>query len=517
MMIKAYDWVAHYADRHGWKTACIDVDSGTSLTYSELDERACRLASCLTSNLSVKKGDRVAILAHNSADYLVLQQACVKTGAILLPLNWRLTAPEIAYQVDNSQPEVLIYGDEFSAVAKEVAAEKQIPHLIEWRAGAGDSEFERAIGAGAPDYTSAEVTLEDPWAIMYTSGTTGFPKGAILTHGMALFNAVSYGIVNHVASNTVNLCFLPLFHTGGLNNCINPVFHKGGTVVLCRQFDPGAVLGLISDPALGITNVMGVPAIFLMLSQHPDFDSTDFSRVVNAPVGGAPVPISMHKLWRGRGVALQEGYGLTEGGPAVIISEIDQPLDKAGAAGKPVLHGELRLVDPDGKDVANGEVGEIWIRGPAVTPGYWNNPEANEKAFVDGWFCTGDAAYRDEDGYYYIVDRWKDMYISGGENVYPAEVENALYEIPEIAEVAVIGIADKKWGEVGCAAIVVKPGEHLTDKQVLKHCDGRLARFKIPKEIVFLEALPRNAMNKVLKEDLRQQLGVGDLIDKQAD
>ncbi|VAW00913.1 Long-chain-fatty-acid--CoA ligase [hydrothermal vent metagenome] len=514
MIVKAYDWVAHYAIRHGWKTACIDIDGTTGLTYSELDERACRLASFLTSKLLVEKGDRVAILAYNSADYLVLQQACLKTGAILLPLNWRLTAPELIYQVTNSEPKVLIYGDEFADVAKVVAAERDIAHLIEWREEAGDSEFEQAIKSGAADYKSVDVYLDDPWAIMYTSGTTGFPKGAILTHGMAFFNAVSYAIVNHVASDTVNLCFLPLFHTGGLNNCVNPVFHKGGTVILCRQFDPGTVLGLISDPDLAITNVMGVPAIFLMLSQHADFDKTDFSRVVNAPVGGAPVPISMHKLWRSRGVALQEGYGLTEGGPAVIISEIDQPLDKAGAAGKPVLHGELRLVDPDGKDVRRGEIGEIWIRGPAVTPGYWNNPEANAKAFVDGWFCTGDAAYCDEDGYYYIVDRWKDMYISGGENVYPAEVENALYEIEQVAEVAVIGIAEEKWGEVGCAAIVVKPGEVLSEEQVVEHCAGRLARFKIPKKVVFLEALPRNAMNKVLKDTLRDRLGIGKLIKK---
>ncbi len=514
MVIKAYDWVAHYAHRHGDKAACIDVEGGCRLSYSELDERACRLASYLSSALGLTKGDRIAILACNSADYLVVQQACVKTGAIMLPLNWRLTAPEISYQVTNSEPVILIYGDDFAELAQNVATECNIPHLVEWKADGEESEFEQAIKAGSPDDKPAELSLDDPWAIMYTSGTTGFPKGAILTHGMALFNAVNYGIVNHITSDTVNLCFLPLFHTGGLNNCINPTFHKGGTVVLCRQFDPALVLKLISDPGLAITNLMGVPAIFLMLSQHEDFEKTDFSRIKNAPVGGAPVPISMHRLWRGRGVALQEGYGLTEGGPAVIISEIDQPLEKAGAAGMPVLHGEIRLVDPDGRDVHNDEVGEIWIRGPAVTPGYWNNPEADADAFTDGWFRTGDAAYRDGDGYYYIVDRWKDMYISGGENVYPAEVENALYEISSIAEVAVVGIAEEKWGEVGCAVIVVKPGETLNEQQVIDHCAGRLARFKIPKKVVFLDSLPRNAMNKILKGELRDQLGLGQLIRK---
>ncbi|MCF6214886.1 MAG: long-chain fatty acid--CoA ligase [Emcibacter sp.] len=514
MVMKTYDWVAHYAHRHGDKLACIDVERGVRLSYSELDERACRLASFLTSGLGLRKGERIAILACNSADYLVVQQACVKTGAIMLPLNWRLTAPEISYQVINSEPVILIYGDDFAEVAQNVAKECKIPHLVEWKADSSDSEFEQAIKNASPDDKPAELSLDDPWAIMYTSGTTGFPKGAILTHGMALFNAVNYGIVNHITSDTVNLCFLPLFHTGGLNNCINPTFHKGGTIVLCRQFDPGPVLKLISDPDLAITNMMGVPAIFLMLSQHVDFEKTDFSRIKNAPVGGAPVPISMHRLWRERGVALQEGYGLTEGGPAVIISEIDQPLEKAGAAGKPVLHGEIRLVDPDGRDVQDDEVGEIWIKGPAVTPGYWNNPEANAGAFTDGWFRTGDAAYRDGDGYYYIVDRWKDMYISGGENVYPAEVENALYENSRIAEVAVIGIAEEKWGEVGCAVVVVKSGETLTEQQIIDHCTDRLARFKIPKKIIFLDSLPRNAMNKILKGELRDQLGLGQLIRK---
>lgn len=276
--------------------------------------------------------------------------------------------------------------------------------------------------------------------------------------------------------------------------------------MVCRQFDASLVLRLVSDPQLGITHLMGVPANYQMLSQQPDFARADLSRIVAAAVGGSPVPLSMHRLWRERGVSFQEGYGLTEGGPSVLISELDQPLAKIGSTGKPVIHGEIRLVDKGGSDVATEDVGEIWIRGPAVSPGYWNNPQATGQAFTDGWFRTGDAARRDADGYYYIVDRWKDMYISGGENVYPAEVENVLYELPGIAEVAVVGVADEKWGEVGCAAVVVRAGHDLTAAQVVRHCDGRLARYKIPRSVVFLDALPRNAVNKVLKNELRAQL-----------
>ena len=515
MVTRAYDWLARYADRVPDKRACMDAASGRTLTYRQLDERAARLATFLRSDCGIGKGDRIAVLAHNSIEFLEMQGACTKLGAILLPLNWRLTARELSFMIEDGAPGVLIYGPDFEPVARELAAGKAVPHLVDLSGDGSACAYESGIAAHPPDLPPVPLLHEDVWKIIYTSGTTGRPKGAMLTHGMAFYNAVNYGIPNRITPDTVNLCVLPFFHTAGFNNCANPVLFQGGTVIVTRRFEPGEVLALFSDPDIGINNFMGVPAMYLALSQHPDFASTDFSRLVNAGVGGAPVPVSMHRLWRSRGVALQEGYGLTEGGPAVLVSEVDQPLEKAGSAGRPVLNVDVRLAGPDGEAVAPGEVGEIWIRGPAVTPGYWNNPDATAAALEEGWFRTGDAARVDEDGYYYIVDRWKDMYISGGENVYPAEIENVLYELPQIAEVAVTGVANPRWGEVGCAVVVLKEGARLTEDEVIQHCRSNLAGFKVPGSVVFIDSLPRNAMGKVTKNELREQLGLGALIQKE--
>jgi len=514
MDVRAYDWVAKHALRYPRKRVCIDIDGGRELSYAELDDRARRLAAFLSLECGLAKGERIAILAHNCADYVVVQTACAKTGAIMVPLNWRLAVPELAYQLGNSRPRILIYGTDFESAAHEAGRDCGISHLLDFGADGTAGTYAQGIREHAAASDPAELYQSDPWAILYTSGTSGFPKGAITTHGMAFYNAVNFGLVVNVTRASTSLCTMPLFHTGGLNNNVNVTIAQGGTVVLCRQFDPGVVLRLIADPDLAITHVFGVPATYQTLTQHPDFENTDLSRIVSASVGGSPVPLSQHRFWRDHGVSFQEGYGLTEGGPSVLISDLDQPLEKVGSTGKPVVHGDVRLVDRNGEDVADDATGEIWIKGPSVTPGYWNNVQATENAFTDGWFRTGDAARRDGDGYYYIVDRWKDMFISGGENVYPAEVENVLFEIDELSEVAVIGITDERWGEVGCAAVVLKPGARLSAEHILRHCDGRLARFKIPKSVVFLDSLPRNAMNKVLKGELREQLGAGNLIQK---
>lgn len=514
MAAKAYDWLAHYAGRLSDKRACIDVASGRDFSYRQFNERAARLATYLHKECEIRKGDRIAVIAHNSSDFLEMQGACVKLGAILLPLNWRLTIPELSYMIRDGGPKALIYGFDFEEAAHELAASHDIPYLVDLSGDGSLCAYEKGITDHAPDLPAVDLTHDDIWKIIYTSGTTGRPKGAILTHGMAFYNAINYGIPNRITPNTVTLCVLPFFHTGGFNNCANPAFFPGGSVVVTQRFDPGQVLSLISDPSLGINNFMGVPAMYLALSQHQDFDQTDFSRLVNAGVGGAPVPLSMHRLWRSQGVALQEGYGLTEAGPAVLISEVDQSLDKAGSAGRPVLNVEVRLVAPDGQDVKPGEVGEIWARGPAITPGYWNDPESTCQAITDGWLHTGDAARVDEDGCYYIIDRWKDMYISGGENVYPAEVENILYELPQISETAVIGVVDERWGEVGCAVAVLKDGLELSTEDIVRHCESKLARFKVPKSVVFVKALPRNATGKVLKNELRKQIGIGALVQK---
>ena len=261
----------------------------------------------------------------------------------------------------------------------------------------------------------------------------------------------------------------------------------------------------MQDPSYGFTHFFGVPAPYLFMSQHPDFERADFSHLKVCGIGGAPSPLSLLEAWAAKGIALQQGFGMTETSPAVLALDADKAIEKAGSAGQPVLHTEVKLVAEDGAEVIEPEtVGELWVKGPNITPGYWRRPEESAETIVEGWLKTGDAARFDSEGFYTIVDRWKDMYISGGENVYPAEVENAIYELPGIAEVAVIGVPDERWGEVGEAIVVVKAGHNVTGPAILEHCQGRLARFKQPKSVRFIEALPRNATGKVLKRELRE-------------
>jgi fatty-acyl-CoA synthase len=271
-----------------------------------------------------------------------------------------------------------------------------------------------------------------------------------------------------------------------------------------RAFDPGEALRLIGDKTIGLTHFLGVPAMYHAMSRHPAFAHTDFSRLQIAGIGGAPMPVQLLKTWLDRGCALVQGYGLTETSPIVLMLDAEDAVRKIGSAGKPVLHTDLKIVDADGQPVVPGERGELWVKGPNVTPGYWKQPEANKTSFTDGWLHTGDVAHVDVDGFYYIVDRIKDMYVSGGENVYPAEVEDVLYQLPAITEAAIIGVPDPTWGETGLAVIVVNKGAGLTEAGVIGHCRERLARFKCPQKVVFIETLPRTATGKVHKPMLRE-------------
>jgi fatty-acyl-CoA synthase len=287
----------------------------------------------------------------------------------------------------------------------------------------------------------------------------------------------------------------------------NPVIHAGGSVFVVRQFDAGQCLRLLADRAMGITHVFGVPANFQFMAQHPDFPATDFPESLTAVVGGAPAPSALLESWNSKGVLMQQVYGMTETGPAALMLDAEDAVRKIGAAGKPVLHVEVRLAGPGMSDVPAGETGEILLKGPGVTPGYWQQPTLTAATFTEGWLHTGDAATIDPEGFYYIVDRWKDMFISGGENVYPAEVENVLHLMPAVAETAVIGVPSARWGEVGRAIVVRKAGHSLTEEEIISHCARHLARFKLPQSIVFIDALPRNATGKIHKPTLRTQFG----------
>jgi fatty-acyl-CoA synthase len=508
--VRYYDWIAHHARRTPAKTAVVDLGGDRHFTYAELDARVARLAGHLREAVGVGIGDRVAVLALNSTDTLEVQFACFRLGAIFVPLNSRLTVPELQFIVGDAAPDLMIHDDDLAETALAVSRLCNIPCTL--RYGAGGS-YERAIASATPLAAVEPVTLDDISTIMYTSGTTGRPKGAMITHGMTFFNCVNLGGPAYITPSSVLLTVLPLFHTGGLNCYTNPVLHAGGTVLIMRAFDPGAALRLISDPAQGINVFFGVPSIYQFMAQHPAFETADFSRLVIGGVGGAPMPIPLLATWEARGVALQQGYGMTETSPAVLALDREDAGRKAGSAGKPVLHTEVRIVRPDGTDAELGELGELWVKGPNVTPGYWNRPDANASSFTDGWLHTGDATRIDEEGFYYIVDRWKDMYISGGENVYPAEIENVLHQIAAVAEAAVIGIPDPQWGETGLAIVAVKPGSDLSEAEIHAHCAANLARFKCPRLIRFVDALPRNATGKIHKPTLRQTFSTASAID----
>ena len=499
-----YDWIAHHAYRRPTQLAIDDLQTARKFTYADVDRRTAQLTTALVQ-LGITKGDRVALLAPNCAEYFELQFACGRLGAIMLPLNWRLTVPELEYILGDSSPKLLVHDKSFAQQARALAK-----NLLEIDHENSDSDYERALTAATRQPAAIEVTHDDVAMVMYTSGTTGHPKGAIITHGMVFWNCVNLGIPALISPKTVQLVVLPLFHTGGLNCYANPVLHAGGTILIMRTFEPGLALDYLSDPSLGITHFFGVPAPYQFMMQHPKFQSADLSRLQIAGVGGAPCALAILEGWSARGVPLVQGWGMTETSPAGTMLDAADAIRKVGSAGKAMMHTAIRIIGDDGKDVEQGGIGELLIKGPNITPGYWNKPEATAGAFTDGWLHTGDAARLDDEGFVYIVDRWKDMYISGGENVYPAEVENVLFQLPQVADAAIIGIPNERWGEVGMAIIVRKPDQALEEGDVIRHCLGRLAKFKVPQAVTFVDVLPRNATGKVLKRELRVQfVGAG--------
>ncbi len=504
MSVKYYDWAAKQAAIRPTKIAIKDLETHREFSYQQLNERSESLAAWL-QNQGVQKQSRVAILARNCAEFFELQFACGKIGAIAVPLNWRLTEKELDYILKDCTPTVLLYDEKFRDMAVSLKHSRQIAALLEIDTEDPGSSYEQALIAHPDGCARETMSHEDIAMIMYTSGTTGHPKGAEITHGMNFYNCVNLGIPARISPDTVQLVVLPLFHTGGMNCYANPVLHAGGQILLMRDFDPGTALEIINDPILAVSHMFAVPAPYQFMMLHPNFETTDFSRLVVAGVGGAPCAEAILNTWMDKGVAMVQGWGMTETSPGGTALDAADASRKLGSAGKPLMHTEVSIVDEDGREVPQGEVGELLIKGPNVTPGYWNNSEATANSFVDGWLKTGDAARCDEEGFIYIVDRWKDMYISGGENVYPAEVENVLYQLPQVAEAAIIGIPNERWGETGMAVLVLKPGETLAEDAVVEHCLANLAKFKVPQSVAFIEALPRNATGKVLKRELRDQ------------
>lgn len=507
-----FDWIARHAERTPGKLAMVDGHTGRQFTYAQLNGRANRFASFLHDTLGIRQGDRVSILAQNSSDYYEVLFACGKMGAILNTLNWRLAVPELEFILDDCTPRVLIYEPSFSEAVDALRPRLDCEYYVVMgeKAPQGTPEgawtYESALAAGdAQGVPMPLLSYTDTWAILYTSGTTGRPKGAQVTYGNFFYNAVGMGRAIDLTSEDVNINVLPAFHAGGLGLYAGPIFHAGGTLIVMRAFDAGELLRLMEE--WRVTVLLLIPSIYLMLAQFPDLRRFDLSAVRHWGSGGSSLPPSLVQQYAEKGIIIQQGFGMTETGPTVFIITRENAVRKAGSVGKPVLHTSVCIMDRDRNILGPNEVGELCIRGGNVTTGYWNRPEATAEAIVDGWLHSGDAAMYDKEGFYYIVDRWKDMFISGGENVYPAEVENAIYHHPAVAEVAVIGVPHPRWQEVGRALVVLKEGHTLTEAEIIEFCQGELARYKIPKSVVFLEALPRTAAGKVLKRELREAFG----------
>ncbi len=490
------------ADLSHDRTALVYQDE--SWTYGEFASRVRHIAGMLRSR-GVCFGDRVGFLGFNQPAFLEAMVATNALGAIFVPLNFRLTGEELAFIIGDAGVHTLIVDPELTSVISGVRERLPCRHYL--AVGEGDSHYEgleAAIEGAEPIDKAVILGAHDTLLIMYTSGTTGLPKGAMLTHGNFMWNNINAMYSMGVTRDDITLSTAPLFHIGGLNTGVVTSLQMGNPIVIVRNFDPGDVLALIEK--YSVTHMFGAPAMFLFMAQHPAFESTDLSSIKLFIAGGAPVPLPLLKLYGERGVCFSQGYGLTETAPFSAFLSPEKALDKLGSAGQPPVLSGIRIVDEDNRPLAANERGEICLCGPNIMKGYWNRPDATEKAIdEEGWFHSGDVGYLDEEGYLYICDRVKDMVISGGENVYPAEVESVLFGHDAIAEVAVIGVPDEKWGEAVTAIVALHEGQELTLEGLREFAADKLARYKLPLRMHVIDVLPRNPAGKVLKFKLREQ------------
>jgi fatty-acyl-CoA synthase len=471
-------------------------------TYKELNERANRLANAMKA-LGVGYGDRVGLLALNEPEFYDLYFGLGKIGAILVPVNYRLAGPEIQFILADCETKVFVFGQEYKdsvdSIRKDIPAKDLIAISdapIEW--AKSYEALIRAASAQEPEIIGGD---DDTLTILYTSGTTGRPKGAELTHNYYYWNSVQLCCTLGLDIGNNTLVALPLFHIGALS--IPPyIVHSGGKSVLLRSLDPQRFLELLQEEK--VTGFGSVPALLDILKWVPDFEKYDWSSVRTILVYAAPVPVTLIKEYAAVGIEVRQLYGMTEGNTATVLDP-ENALAKVGSCGKPFFHTEIRVVDEDSQDVEPEVKGEVLIRMPNIMKGYWNRPEATAATIKDGWLYSGDIGKLDQDGFLYILDRKKDMIISGGENIYPAEVEDALLDHPKIADVGVIGYPHEKWGEAVKAIVVLNPGETLTEAELIQWCQGKIGRFKIPKSVVFTSAIPRTPTGKILKTVLREQ------------
>ncbi|WP_456272333.1 class I adenylate-forming enzyme family protein [Bacillus sp. AK031] len=489
------DWIKSRSDLFPDKCAVIDSVTDDSWTYSQLDKRASRLAALFLEQ-GVGKGDRIALFSANHVSYFDFLFACMKIGAIFVPLNWRLSADELEFVVKDAAPAVMGVQADF---IKEASQLQEDFYLIEIEGNNYIDDFPEEGTLPAPQ--SAEA---DPLAMIYTGGTTGHPKGAVLSHRSIMWNAINTIVSWNLTDRDTTLTCIPMFHTGGLNALSVPVLVAGGTVVLSPGFVPEQAVKDLIDYKCSI--VLFVPTMYHMLTRTKEFKKAKFPDMKVFLSGGAPCPLGIYDVFTSKGLAFKEGYGLTEAGPNNFYIDPQEAVKRPGSVGKPMLFNAVKIVKKNGDEAGPGEVGELYLRGSHLFEYYWNKEKETEDVWSDGWFHTGDLAKMDGDGFCFIVGRKKDMIITGGENVYPLEIENWIESHEAVEEVAVIGIPDEKWGEKVVAFVAAADGAGLTDDELEGYCKRKLTKYKIPKSFYIVDGLPKTHVGKINKNELRSSL-----------
>lgn len=508
-LVNVGNWISQWSIIRPKATAIISDDVPT--TYLELSERINKLVAFLLSS-GVKKGDRVAVLLHNRKEYIEIFFALSKIGGIIVPLNWRLAVSEIQFILQDSGARAIFFEPEFTknieGLTKHVAMDVRVccigPHdpgvktVPPWAV-----EYESALGRHGDDEPKAleEVGDTDPHIIMYTSGTTGQPKGAVLSHRKTFFNVLNSDMFFDLSTKDIMIVARPMFHSGGLIVNSSPVLYKGGTIVVKRRFRPAEILETVQRYKV---TLLELPAtVYQFMLNECSIEKYDLSSIRCCFTGGERVPVHLLKELADRGLVVSQIYGLTEVSTLFCLP-MDEAREKMGSVGHPIFHGQVRIVDKDNNPIVPGQSGEVTVKGPIVMAGYWGRQDLTNEVIKDGWLYTGDLATIDDEGFVYIVDRSKDMFISGGENVYPAEIEKILISHPLVADAAVIGVDDQKWGEVGKAFIVLKTGHAITKEEIIAFLTEHLARYKVPKYIEVIDTLPKTASGKIQKYLLKQ-------------
>jgi fatty-acyl-CoA synthase len=493
------EWIGQWGLISPRKTAVIFEDR--QLSYRALNERGNRLGNLLM-DLGVQKGDRIASLLYNCPQYIEVYTALAKVGAIAVPLNFRLVKSELASILNDSGSETILFGEDFEERVGELRPDIPVKDgnyiCVGGETPSWSIHYEKALSDCSPNEPTVKggVALEDPQMIMYTSGTTGVSKGALLSHRKTFFNALNANIYYGLTPEDIFLVTRALFNSGGsLVECF-PMLYKGGTVILQRRFSPKAVLEAIEK--YRVTILEAAVTMYRMILEECDISRYDLNSLRVCYTGGERIPISLLKEYQGGNITIGQIFGLTETSTVTWLGKEDA-VRKMGSVGRPVLHGEMRIVNKEDEDIQPGEVGEIIVGGPIIMDGYWNNPRLTEETIRKGWLYTGDLGTIDDEGFVYIKDRKKDMFISGGMNVYPAEIEKIYLEHPKVGDVAVIGVSDPKWGEVGKAFIVLKEGQAMTQAEAIECCTEKIAKYKIPKSIEFVDQLPKTSGGKIRK------------------